>query len=125
MNLNHRIIKQLIRIRVVEQAFLDLFSQGLMNGTVHTCIGQELSAMAFAGQLKNSDFIFSNHRCHGHYMAYTKDWKGLILELMGEKRRSVFRYRGVVSIFKIGIFFPMGYKAVLSLWLLDSLLVIN
>ena len=56
-----------------------------MNGTVHTCIGQELSAMAFAGQLNKEDFVFSNHRCHGHYLAYTKDWKGLILELMGKK----------------------------------------
>jgi 2-oxoisovalerate dehydrogenase E1 component len=84
-NINHKIIKQLLRIRNVEQAFLDLFSQGKLNGTVHTCIGQELSALAFAGQLKKSDFVFSNHRCHGHFIAYTKEWKSLILELMGKK----------------------------------------
>ena len=81
----HRIIKDIIRIRYVEQFFLDLFSAGKLNGTVHTCIGQELSAIAFASQLKKSDFIFSNHRCHGHFIAYTKDWKGLILELLGSK----------------------------------------
>jgi 2-oxoisovalerate dehydrogenase E1 component len=85
MQLTHKLIKEFIRIRLVEQTFLDLFSKGLMNGTVHTCIGQELSALAFAGQLKKTDFIFSNHRCHGHYMAYTNDWKGLIMELMGKK----------------------------------------
>ena len=84
-NITHKTIKDLIRIRNVEQAFLDLFSQGKLNGTVHTCIGQELSALAFAGQLKKSDFVFSNHRCHGHFIAYTKDWKSLILELMGKK----------------------------------------
>jgi 2-oxoisovalerate dehydrogenase E1 component len=84
-NRTHKTIKDLIRIRNVEQAFLDLFSQGKLNGTVHTCIGQELSALAFAGQLKKSDFVFSNHRCHGHFIAYTKDWKSLILELMGKK----------------------------------------
>jgi 2-oxoisovalerate dehydrogenase E1 component len=82
---NHKLIKDLLRIRNVEQAFLDLFSQGKLNGTVHTCIGQELSALAFAGQLKKSDFVFSNHRCHGHFIAYTKEWKALILELMGKK----------------------------------------
>lgn len=83
--LNHRVLKQLLLIRNVEQAFLDLFSQGKLNGTVHTCIGQELSAVAFAGQLKNSDFVFSNHRCHGHFIAYTGEWKKLLLELMGKK----------------------------------------
>jgi 2-oxoisovalerate dehydrogenase E1 component len=85
MTINHRLIKDLLRIRNVEQAFLDLFSMGKLNGTVHTCIGQELSALAFAGQLKKSDFVFSNHRCHGHFIAYTSDWKHLILELMGKK----------------------------------------
>jgi len=84
-NINHKTIKHLLRIRNVEQAFLDLFSQGKLNGTVHTCIGQELSAIAFAGQIKKSDFVFSNHRCHGHFIAYTKEWKSLILELMGKK----------------------------------------
>lgn len=85
INISHKTIKELVRIRNVEQAFLDLFSQGKLNGTVHTCIGQELSAIAFAGQLKKSDFVFSNHRCHGHFIAYTNEWKSLILELMGKK----------------------------------------
>jgi 2-oxoisovalerate dehydrogenase E1 component len=85
IKLNHKILKDLLRIRLVEQAFLDLFSQGKLNGTVHTCIGQELSALAFAGQIKKSDFVFSNHRCHGHFIAYTKEWRSLILELMGKK----------------------------------------
>lgn len=84
-NVTHKLIKDLLRIRNVEQAFLDLFSQGKLNGTVHTCIGEELSALAFAGQLKKSDFVFSNHRCHGHFIAYTKEWKALMLELMGKK----------------------------------------
>ena len=83
--INHKVLKQLLLIRNVEQAFLDLFSQGKLNGTVHTCIGQELSASAFAGQLKRSDFVFSNHRCHGHFIAYTGEWKKLLLELMGKK----------------------------------------
>jgi len=77
-------IKQALLIRRVEETFLELFSQGKLNGTVHTCVGQEFSAVAFAGQLDKEDFIFSNHRCHGHYLAYTKDVYGLIAELMGK-----------------------------------------
>ena len=83
---NHRILKNLLRIRIIEQTFLDLFSKGLLNGTVHTCIGQELSAEAFAGSLKKADFVFSNHRCHGHFISYTQDWKSLILELLGKDK---------------------------------------
>lgn len=82
--INHRIIKEALRIRKVEEKFLELFSQGKLNGTVHTCVGQEFSAVAFAGQLKKMDFIFSNHRCHGHYMAFTGDVRGLLAELLGK-----------------------------------------
>ncbi len=82
--INHRIVKEALRIRKVEEKFLELFSQGKLNGTVHTCVGQEFSAVAFAGQLKKKDFIFSNHRCHGHYIAFTGDVRGLIAELLGK-----------------------------------------
>jgi 2-oxoisovalerate dehydrogenase E1 component len=76
-------IRQAILIREVEEAFLELFSQGRMNGTVHTCVGQEFSAVAVAGQLSDEDWVTSNHRCHGHFIAKTGNWRGLIDELMG------------------------------------------
>lgn len=77
------LIEEALRIRLVEQKFLELFSQGRMNGTVHTCIGQEFSAIAVAGQLTDDDWVTSNHRCHGHFISKTKNWRGLINELMG------------------------------------------
>ena len=83
-SISHRLIKEAITIRKVEEKFLELFSLGKLNGTVHTCVGQELSALAFAGQLKKKDFIFSNHRCHGHYLAFTGDTRGLLAELLGK-----------------------------------------
>lgn len=77
--------KQAILIRKVEDTFLELFSQGKMNGTVHTCNGQEFSAIAFSDGLIDGDVMYSNHRCHGHYIAHTQDVEGLIAELMGKK----------------------------------------
>ena len=59
-------ISEAIRIRLVEQKFLELFSQGLMNGTVHISVGQQFSAVAVTGQLSDDDWVASNHRCHGH-----------------------------------------------------------
>ena len=73
-----------VMIRAVEESFLGLFEQGKLNGTVHTCIGQELSATAFCSSLLETDYVFSNHRCHGHYMSFTKEYKSLISELLGK-----------------------------------------
>lgn len=82
-NIPEEKIKEAILIRVVEQKFLELFSLGELNGTVHTCVGQEFSAVAIAGKLTEVDWITSNHRCHGHFIAKTKNWKNLVSELLG------------------------------------------
>src|SRR5262245_31274726 len=80
-------------IRAVEQRLLGLFSEGKLFGTVHTCIGQEWVGVAVAGALEEGDVIFSNHRCHGHFLARTGDVEGLIAEVMG-KRSGVCGGRG-------------------------------
>ena len=77
------LVREAILIRAVEQKFLALFTSGKMNGTVHTCVGQEFSAVAIVNSLRDCDWVTSNHRCHGHFIARTKNWRGLIDELMG------------------------------------------
>ena len=73
-------------IRAVEERLLRLFAEGKIAGTTHTCIGQEMSAVALAGNLDpKRDIIVSNHRCHGHYIAWTDDVEGLIAEVMGKR----------------------------------------
>jgi len=76
---------QALLIRSVEQRLLELFAQGKLSGTVHTCIGQEWSGVAVAAALQEGDLLFSNHRCHGHYLAWTNDVEGLVAELMGKQ----------------------------------------
>src|SRR6185312_4908170 len=45
----------------------------------------ELAAVALADALdRTRDVVFSNHRCHGHYLAWTDDVAGLIAEVMGK-----------------------------------------
>jgi 2-oxoisovalerate dehydrogenase E1 component len=73
-------------LRAVEESLLRLFAEGKVSGTTHTCIGQEMSAIALAGSLdRQRDIVFSNHRCHGHYLAWTGDVEGLIAEVMGKR----------------------------------------
>ena len=85
VNLDH-FYRQMMTMRIVEESLLRLFSEGLLNGTVHTCLGQEACAAGVISALDcERDILFSNHRCHGHYLAYCDDIEGLIAELMGRE----------------------------------------
>jgi TPP-dependent pyruvate/acetoin dehydrogenase alpha subunit len=76
--------RQMFRIRTIEQKFLELFSQGDISGTVHTCIGQEACAVGVLNAAsKDLDLVFSNHRGHGHIIAYGIPIERLIAEVMG------------------------------------------
>ena len=72
-------------VRTVEERLLQLFADGKLSGTTHTCIGQEMAAVALAAALdRRKDVLVSNHRCHGHYLAWTDDPDGLLAEVMGK-----------------------------------------
>lgn len=78
-------IKKAIVIREVENSFLTLFGQGKLNGTVHTCIGQEFTGVFVSKYLTEDDHMVTNHRGHGHYISKTGDIKGLVAELLGKE----------------------------------------
>ncbi|MFG3332741.1 thiamine pyrophosphate-dependent dehydrogenase E1 component subunit alpha [Streptomyces tendae] len=73
----------LLMIRHFELAVLELFSQGRLHGTTHTCLGQEYIPVALYPLLDDGDYVFSNHRGHGHYLARFHDPHGLLAEIMG------------------------------------------
>jgi len=75
--------KKITLIRKFENRLLELFSEGKLFGTTHTYVGQEAVAASVISNLNNSDVVFSNHRCHGHYLAKEDDPKGLLGEIMG------------------------------------------
>lgn len=64
---------------------LELFDLGLLTGTTHTYIGQEAVGVGIISALEDKDIIFSNHRCHGHFLAYCNETDGLMAEIMGKK----------------------------------------
>jgi TPP-dependent pyruvate/acetoin dehydrogenase alpha subunit len=72
-------------IRRFEETLLDLFEEGILVGTTHCCIGQEADCVGVADHLLEGDHVFSNHRCHGHYLARTGDALGLLCEIMGKE----------------------------------------
>lgn len=80
-----KIIYKALLSRAVEESFLELFHKGKISGTVHTCIGQELSGAVIGSHLEDGDSVFSNHRCHGHFLSFVGNVEGLIAELMGKE----------------------------------------
>lgn len=75
----------MLRIRRFEERLLKLFEAGLLSGTTHTCIGQEAVPVTVMPLLGDEDFVFSNHRGHGHYLARFGDMEGLLAEIMGRE----------------------------------------
>lgn len=80
----YSILKKAILIRSVESRLLELFSEGKLFGTVHTCIGEELTGATLSQFLTENDYVFSNHRCHGHFISMTDQVEGLFAEIMGK-----------------------------------------
>jgi 2-oxoisovalerate dehydrogenase E1 component len=82
---NLPVVQSALRISAVENALYDLFGKGKLHGTIHTCIGQEFSGAILGKYIREDDFVTSNHRCHGHFIGTTKNWTGLIDELVGNR----------------------------------------
>lgn len=73
-------------IRATEEALLQLFSQGLLSGTTHTSIGQELCQMSIVRALDHpDDIVLSNHRNHGHFLTYSGQFQALLEEILGRE----------------------------------------
>ena len=77
--------RSMLTIRRFEERVLDLFGRDLVSGTTHTYIGQEAIAVALMQHVKEGDIIFSNHRCHGHYLAYGGPPELLLGEILTKK----------------------------------------
>jgi pyruvate dehydrogenase E1 component alpha subunit len=77
------LLEQLLLIRHFEELLLDQFQKGKVGGTTHTCLGQEYIPAAIMPLLRPEDWVFSNHRGHGHYLARFDDPQGLLAEIMG------------------------------------------
>ena len=79
------IYASLYQIRRFEETVLQEFSHGHFSGTTHTYLGQEANAVGVISQLSKDDIVVSNHRCHGHFLAYGGDMRALFAELMGKQ----------------------------------------
>ena len=75
--------KTMLLIRRFEERLLAEFSSGKLTGTTHAYIGQEADAAGIFSVTDEDDVVFSNHRCHGHFLACGGDPYRLAAELLG------------------------------------------
>ncbi|MFC1965991.1 thiamine pyrophosphate-dependent dehydrogenase E1 component subunit alpha [Chloroflexota bacterium] len=71
----------MLKIQKVELKIDELYHQDEMKTPVHLCLGQEAVAAGVCVHLNTDDYVFSNHRGHGHYIAKGGDIKAMIAEL--------------------------------------------
>jgi len=83
MESNNTLYRALYQIRRFEETVLDNFPRGIFFGTTHTYLGQEANAVGTLAHIQENDIVFSNHRSHGHFLAYGGDPHALFAELMG------------------------------------------
>ena len=76
--------RSMLRIRRFEETVLVEFSRGHFFGTTHTYIGQEANAVGVLENIDPDDIVVSNHRSHGHFLAYGGDLRALFAEIMGK-----------------------------------------
>lgn len=77
----NEIFYSMLRIRRVQERIASLYLQDDMKTPVHLCIGQEAVAAGVCSALEKDDYISSNHRGHGHYLAKGGNLNTLIAEL--------------------------------------------
>ena len=76
---------EMLRMREVEERLAEMISKGEVRCPTHLYTGQEAVAVGVCKTLRNDDYVFGNHRSHGHYLAKGGDLKQMVAEILGKK----------------------------------------
>ncbi len=74
----------MLLIRRMEEKLSADAAAGILPGAVHLYIGQEAVAAGVCMQLKDSDWITSTHRGHGHFLGKGGDPNAMMAEIWGK-----------------------------------------
>lgn len=75
----------MLKIRKFEEKVVELYPAQDMRTPVHLYIGHEAIAAGVCLNLQKCDYVFSNHRGHGHCIAKGMDMKLMLAEFYGKK----------------------------------------
>jgi pyruvate dehydrogenase E1 component alpha subunit len=77
--------ERMLTIRRYEERLSELVPQGKFPGSLDLCIGQEAIAVGACFAVRETDWITSTHRGHGHMLAKGADLTRLTAELLGRR----------------------------------------
>src|SRR5437016_5714202 len=77
--------RRMLMIRVFEEQVNDLYTRALMPGLAHLYVGEEAVAVGVCEALRQTDYITSTHRGHGHCLAKGATLDRMFAELLGKE----------------------------------------
>ncbi len=79
------LFERMTLIRLMEERLRADSAAGKLPGAVHLYIGQEAVAAGVCANLRDTDWITSTHRGHGHFLAKGGDPKAMMAEIWGKR----------------------------------------
>jgi acetoin:2,6-dichlorophenolindophenol oxidoreductase subunit alpha len=71
----------MLKIRTVEESLVEPILEGKIKTPCHLYSGEEAIATGICAALSKDDYVFGNHRSHGHYIAKGGDLNKMIAEI--------------------------------------------
>lgn len=84
VGLQQSLYSQMVRLRMIEQAIAEHYSEQQIRCPVHLSVGQEAVSAAFGAAVQKGDLAVSTHRGHTHYLAKGGSLRRMIAELYGK-----------------------------------------
>lgn len=85
MSTNLDLLLKSLRIRMIEEKLIELYSTDVIQSPIHLSIGQESVAVGVCESLLKEDWIFINYRGHAFYLAKGGPLPEFFAELMGKR----------------------------------------
>ncbi len=87
------LLRQMLRIRRVEERCAELYGEGKIRGFLHLYIGEEAIAAGAVPELRADDSLLATYREHGHALARGVPMERVMAEMFG-KQEGCSRGRG-------------------------------
>jgi TPP-dependent pyruvate/acetoin dehydrogenase alpha subunit len=78
-------LEKMYETRYFEEKAEELYTRGLVHGTMHLSIGMEASPVGSIAAIEADDFIIHHHRGHGHTIAKGADITIMMAEFLGKE----------------------------------------
>ena len=76
----------MLKIRLCEESFVEPILNGLVHCPCHLYSGEEAIAAGLCACLNRDDYVFGNHRSHGHFLAKGGSMKEMVAEIFCKEK---------------------------------------